>query len=260
MGVRHAMSDKLRLERHDDGVRVLTLNDPEKRNAIGAELRAALLADVAGVADDPDARVLVVTGEGSAFCAGADLPTVFGDVDAPVGELRDQLQSYYRSFLGILDLAIPTIAAVQGPAIGAGLNLALVCDLCIVGPAGRLGATFSRIGLHPGGGCTYFLTRAVGRQRALSILLEGQTLDAQTAVAYGLALELVDDPLARALEIAHVLAGRDPGTLKDIKRAVALAESDGYDATAEYEAWAQAASAKKPAIQETVNRFRAAEP
>ena len=250
------MSDKLRLESRDDGVRVLTLNDPEKRNAIGAELRAALLDAVASVAADPDARALVVTGEGSAFCAGADLPSVFGDVGAPVDELRDRLHSYYRSFLGILDLAIPTIAAVQGPAIGAGLNLALVCDLCFVGPRGRLGATFSRIGLHPGGGCTYFLTRAVGRQRALSILLEGQTLDAETAVAYGLALELVDDPLARALEVAGELATRDAGTLRDIKRAVGLAESDGFAATVEFETWAQAASAKKPAIQEMVERFR----
>jgi enoyl-CoA hydratase len=177
-------------------------------------------------------------------------------VGRPVGELRDQLHSYYRSFLGILELKIPTIAAVQGPAIGAGLNLALVCDLCFVGPQARLGATFSRIGLHPGGGCTYFLTRAVGRQRALSILLEGRTLDAETAISYGLALELVDDPVARALEVASELATRDAGTLADIKRAVALAESDGFAATVEFEAWAQAASAKKPAIQETVERFR----
>jgi enoyl-CoA hydratase len=253
------VSDKLRVESREDGVRVLTLNDPEKRNAIGAELRAALLEAVRGVAGDAGARALVVTGEGSAFCAGADLPAVFGDVEAPVGELRERLHSYYQSFLGILGLTIPTIAAVQGPAIGAGLNLALVCDLCIVGPGARLGATFSRIGLHPGGGCTYFLTRAVGRQRALSILLEGQTLDAETACAHGLALELTDDPLARALEIAHELAGRDRDTLRDIKRAVALAESDGFAATLEYETWAQAASAKKPAIQETVARFQRAE-
>jgi enoyl-CoA hydratase len=87
------MSDKLRLDAHGDGIRVVTLQDPEKRNAIGPELRAALLAAVATVADDADARVLVVAGEGSAFCAGADLPAVFGDVDAPVGALRDQLQS-----------------------------------------------------------------------------------------------------------------------------------------------------------------------
>jgi enoyl-CoA hydratase len=253
------MSDKLRFESHNDGVRVITLDDPEKRNAIGPELRAALLDAVGAVAADGDARVLIIAGEGPAFCAGADLPSVFGDVMAPIGELRDHLHSYYRSFLGILDLTIPTIAAVQGPAIGAGLNLALVCDLCFVGPEARLGATFARIGLHPGGGCTYFLTRAVGRQRALSILLEGQTLDAEAAVSYGLALELVDDPLARAREVAHLLATRDPDTLKDIKRAVHLAESDGFYASAEFEAWAQAASAKKPAIQQTVDRFRRAE-
>lgn len=253
------MNDKLRLGSREDGVRVLTLNDPDKRNAIGPELRTALLEAVAAVGGDGGARVLVVTGEGSAFCAGADLPTVFGDVGAPVGELREQLHSYYRSFLDILDLAIPTIAAVQGPAIGAGLNLALVCDLCIVGPGARLGATFSRIGLHPGGGCTYFLTRAVGRQRTLSILLEGRTLDAETAVSYGLALELADDPLARALELATELAKRDRGTLADIKRTVRLAEIDSFSATMAFETWAQAASAKKPAIQETVERFRRSE-
>src|SRR5919206_1181827 len=246
------MGDKIRLEREDDGVRVLVLNDPDKRNAIGPELREALADAVAAVATDRDARVLVVAGEGSAFCAGADLPSVFGDVDAPVGEIRDHLHSYYQSFLAIRDLSIPTIAAVQGAAIGAGLNLALCCDLCVVGPEARLGATFARIGLHPGGGCTYFLTRAVGRQRALRILLDGETLDAEAALQHGLALEIVDDPLEHARELARTLAGRDPDTSADIKRAVRLAEEHDFAAVVEFEAWAQAATAKKPAIRETV--------
>jgi enoyl-CoA hydratase len=250
------MGDKVRLEREDDGVRVLVLNDPDKRNAIGPELREALADAVAAVATDRDARVLVVAGEGSAFCAGADLPSVFGDVDAPVGEIRDHLHSYYQSFLAIRDLSVPTIAAVQGAAIGAGLNLALCCDLCVVGPEARLGATFARIGLHPGGGCTYFLTRAVGRQRALRILLDGETLDAEAALRHGLALEIVDDPLEHARELARTLAGRDPDTSADIKRAVRLAEEHDFAAVVEFEAWAQAATAKKPAIRETVERFR----
>ena len=121
-----------------------------------------------------------------------------------------------------------------------------VCDIsdagsCYIGSSSKISTAHfpplldrnGRSSLSAFGGCTYFLTRAVGRQRVLSILLEGQTLDAETAVAYGLALELADDPRGRALELAAVLASRDPGTLRDIKRAVTLAEVDGFDATAQ---------------------------
>jgi enoyl-CoA hydratase len=244
----------VRHERPSEGVHLLVLDDPQRRNALGAELLAGLTNAIEALAADPGVRAVVITGEGSAFCAGADLGAMFGQ-ERPVAELRADLREYYAGFLRILDLPMPVIAAVNGPAIGAGLNLAMVCDMRFGGPAAKLGATFSRIGLHPGGGCTYFLTRELGPGRALRLLLAGRTLDSQAALAAGLLDELHTDPLAAALQAAQEIAAMDPSLARDIKRAVEIASTGDLQATVEFEAWAQAASAARPAIREWAARF-----
>lgn len=240
----------------DDGVRIVTLNDPDRRNAMGEQMGRELRAAVAEMAGD-GTRALVVTGAGPAFCAGADLPALFGDADRPTAETHAGLQQYYRAFLDVADLPFPTIAAVNGPAVGAGLNLAMACDVRIAGPDATFGATFSRIGLHPGGGCTWFLVRAMGASRALRTLLLGSTLDAGQAVAWGLADGPEDDPLAAARELAERFARLDPRLARSIKKAVDLAvTTDDRDAVLEFESWAQAASASSPELQSWVDRFR----
>lgn len=244
------------LERGPDGVRVLMLDDPERRNALGHELGEALAVRIAEVRADPAARVLVIGGRGSAFCAGADLPEVFGDPDRPVAEIRALLHDYYERFLGLAELTIPTIAAVQGPAIGAGMNLALVCDVRFAGPEARFGVTFSRIGLHPGGGATSFLVRALGPQRALRVILEGRVLGPEEALAGGLVDEIADDPLSAALGFARRAAELEPELVSDVKRCVGIAVRDGFAAALEFESWAQASSATGPRIREAVERFR----
>lgn len=247
---------KVRLEHRDDGLRLLTLTDPDRRNVIDATMRADLLSAVTQVSDDAAASALVVTGQGSAFCAGADLPAIFGDTSRSVATLRDDLREVYASFLALRSLNIPTIAAVQGPAVGAGLNLAMVCDIRVAGPHASFAATFSRIGLHPGGGCTWFLVEALGRERTLKLLLDGGRVDGERAVAEGLAAVLDADPLAAALELGSRYAALENGLSRDIKRAVTIAARDGFDATLDFEAWAQASSATGPRIQEFVARFR----
>jgi enoyl-CoA hydratase len=248
---------KTHLGSPSDDVRLLTLTDPDRRNAMGDEMGAELLAHAAEIRRDSDARVLVVTGEGPAFCAGADLPALFGDPHRPVTDTHERLQSYYAAFLAIRDLPIPTIAAVNGPAVGAGLNLALACDVRIAGPDAAFGATFARIGLHPGGGCTWFLTQAMGGSRALQTLLLGDTIEAQRAVDWGLADGPEDDPLAASLQLAERFAKVEPQLARHIKRAVDLAVStDDLGAVLEYESWAQAASASSPTLQTWVDRFR----
>src|SRR3954469_20221736 len=177
-----------------DGVRLLTLNDPDRRNALSPQLQAELGAAADAVAADADARVLVVTGNGPAFSAGADLPAVFGALDRDVVEIRAGLRAIYDSFLRIRRLEIPTIAAVQGAAVGAGVNLAMSCDIRIAGPKARFGITFTKLGLHPGGGCTSSRPQGLGRQRALSLIMEGGVLDADEALRLGLVLEVVDEP------------------------------------------------------------------
>jgi enoyl-CoA hydratase len=246
---------KVRLE-IEGGLRIVVLNDPDKRNSIDEAMRLELLQTFLAVRDDPDATALVVTGEGSAFCAGADLPAIFGDTSRSVAQLRDDLRDVYACFLVLRSLQIPTIAAIQGPAVGAGLNLALACDLRVVGPGAKLAATFSQIGLHPGGGCTWFLVDVLGEQRALQLLLDGGTVEGAEAVTAGLAVQLADDPKSVAREMGRRYADMDGQLVRDIKRTVKTAARDGFDASLELESWAQASSATKPAIQQFLARFR----
>jgi enoyl-CoA hydratase len=240
----------------DGGLRILTLNKPDKRNIIDQEMRDELLRAAAAIRADREAAALVVAGAGPAFCAGADLPAIFGDDRRDVGVLREDLMKVYDAFLWLRSLDIPTIAAVQGPAVGAGLNLALCCDLRVAGPAAKFAATFAQIGLHPGGGCTWFLVQALGPQRALKLLLDGGTVTGPEAVEAGLAVSLHDDPLAAAIELGRRYASMDARLVRHIKTAVRVASLEGFEATVEYESWAQAYSATQPAIHEFMARFR----
>ena len=248
---------KLTVTDEGDGVRLMTLRDPERRNAMGSEMAAEMLAATAALREDAEVRVLVVTGEGRGFCAGADLPVLFGDPARPVQQVHAALQGYYQAFLGIHALPFPTIAAVNGAAVGAGLNLAMACDIRIAGPHAKLGATFSRIGLHPGGGCTWFLVRAMGASRALRTLLLGELLDVEASVALGLVEGPEQDCVAASLDLARRFAEVDPLLARHITRSVGLAvETDDLRAVLEYESWAQAASASSEQLQEWVARFR----
>jgi enoyl-CoA hydratase len=179
----------------DDHVAVITVNDPDRRNAVTAEMSAALTAAVATAEASADVHALIVTGAGPAFCAGADL-TALGQAT------EDGLRRIYAGFLAVADCTLPTIAAVNGPAVGAGLNLALAADVRIAGPRALFDARFQKLGIHPGGGATWMLQRAVGPQVARAALLFGMRIDAEAAVRYGLALSVADDPVAAARELA----------------------------------------------------------
>jgi enoyl-CoA hydratase len=253
------MADKLvRLADRGDGVWTLTLDDPRRHNAISLRMRDELVEGCA-LLTRSDVRALVVTGAGPSFCSGADLGEVLQSQDRNVSQMRTSLRGVYEGFLAVRDLPFPTIAAVHGHAIGAGLNLALSCDLRLAGPRARFGATFVRIGLHPGGGCTYFLTNAVGRQRALSILLQGQTLSAQDAAAAGLVLSVHDDVVDEGLALARRIASVEPGLARDIKATVILAAEDGFEAATAHETWAQAFTATQPMIWQSLAPRRAAD-
>lgn len=247
---------RVRLERNDAGLYTLLLNDPDRRNCLDLDVCDGLVAAVTTIAADVDARAVVVGGVGKAFCAGADLPALFGDGGRTINQTRTHLHRVYDSFLRLRNLPVPTIAAVQGAAIGAGLNLAMCCDVRIAGPNASFAATFSRIGLHPGGGCTWFLVDALGPQRAMALLLDGGAIDGQRAVELGLALELSGDPVTAATQRARTWCELDPELARDIKAAIGVARTGGFDASLEFESWAQAASAGKPTIAAVVERFR----
>lgn len=241
---------------HEGGVRVVRLNDPRRRNAMSLTL-GGQLRDVVARCRVDRVRVVVLTGAGPAFCAGADLPELFGDPDRAPAETVSVLREYYRAFLDVDALPMPTIAAVNGAAVGAGLNLALACDLRVAGADARFGATFARIGLHPGGGCTWYLVQRLGYPRALEVLLRGRTLDAAEAVACGLADGPSDDPLGDALAVAADIAGTDPSLATAIKRTARMAAGGAaFEAVLEAETIAQAESAGSPQLQAWVARFR----
>jgi enoyl-CoA hydratase len=179
----------------EDRVALITVNDPDRRNAVTAEISAALRAAIDAAEANVDVHAVIVTGAGKAFCAGADL-TALGAAAA------DGLRVIYDGFLAVAECTLPTIAAVNGPAVGAGLNLALAADVRIAGPAALFDPRFQKLGIHPGGGATWMLQRAVGPQVARASLLFGMRFDAETAVRHGLALEVADDPVAAARELA----------------------------------------------------------
>jgi enoyl-CoA hydratase len=179
----------------DDRVALITVNDPDRRNAVTAEISSGLRAAVDAAEADPNVHAIVVTGAGKAFCAGADL-TALG------AATEDGLRLIYDGFLAVANCSLPTIAAVNGAAVGAGLNLALAADVRIAGPAAMFDPRFQKLGIHPGGGATWMLQRAVGPQVARASLLFGMRFDADAAVRYGLALTLADDPVAAARELA----------------------------------------------------------
>jgi enoyl-CoA hydratase len=184
----------------EDRVALITVNDPDRRNAVTADMSAALRAAVDAAEADQDVHAVIVTGAGKAFCAGADL-TALG------AATEDGLRVIYDGFLAVANCSLPTIAAVNGAAVGAGLNLALAADVRIAGPAALFDARFQKLGIHPGGGATWMLQRGVGPQVARASLLFGMRFDADAAERHGLVLSVADDPVAAARELAAGPAG-----------------------------------------------------
>ena len=178
-----------------DRIAVITVNDPDRRNAVTEAMSAQLRDAVTRAESDPGVHAVVITGAGKAFCAGADL-------SALGAAAREGLERIYAGFMAVGRCSLPTIAAVNGAAVGAGMNLALAADIRIAGPQAVFDPRFQKLGIHPGGGATWMLQRAVGPQVARAALLFGMRFGAEAAVRHGLALEVAEDPLAAAMELA----------------------------------------------------------
>lgn len=240
---------KVLVESRPGGCRVVRLNDPERRNAIDRSMRDELAEAARAIDADEAARVVVITGNGTAFCAGGNLRDLLGGPGRPIDELREDLIKTYDSFLSFRALRIPSIAVVNGPAVGAGANLALCCDIRIIGSNGYFSFNFAKLGIHPGGGATWFLTSAIGASGAMEILLRGDRVGASDAVARGLAAQVSDNPLATGLELAETICALDPTLVRDIKSTVRTAEDHGLAHALRAESWAQASSiSRNPAI------------
>lgn len=189
-----------------DGVGLVTLDAPDRRNAFVLEMCAETAAVLDALEADPAVGALVITGAGSAFCAGADLSHLGSSH-------REGLLAIYEGFLRVARSPLPTIAAVNGPAVGAGMNLALACDVRLAGTSARFDTRFLQLGIHPGGGHTWMMDQVVGPQATAAMVLFGEILDGAEAERHGLAWRCVPDdellPLALELGARAAAAPRE---------------------------------------------------
>jgi enoyl-CoA hydratase len=234
------MTTPLRVERHD-AVTVLTLALPERRNAMTAELTEAWVAAIEDIRNDTGVRAVVVTGEGTAFCAGGDLSWIGESPDFGVMAVRERMLPFYRSWLSVRSLGVPVVAAVNGPAVGAGLCLALACDLRYAAATATFSAPFLRLGMHPGMAATYLLPEVVGVARARDLLLTGRRVGAEEALAIGLVhgVSAPDSLLDDALAVARGIADSAPIAVRLTKTALAYAGHASIDAALDWEGLAQ---------------------
>ncbi|MCC5988546.1 MAG: enoyl-CoA hydratase/isomerase family protein [Pararhodobacter sp.] len=171
------------------GVATLRLNRPSQRNALDLQMRAEIGQAVALARDDASVRVLVLTGSGGSFCAGGDLKAL-SEARRPVLANRERIRALHRWFSELLNLEKPVVAVVDGPAFGAGMNLALAADFVLATPRARFCAVFARIGLVPDLGGFFLLPRLVGLQRAKELVMTARIVGAEEALKLGLVLEL----------------------------------------------------------------------
>jgi enoyl-CoA hydratase len=237
----------VRLDRSDPGIAVLTLDDPERRNAMTAAMGDDLAARAAELMHDTELRVVVLTGSPPAFSAGGDLGMLEDLAERTREEgydAADTMEAFYRRFLTVRELPVPVVAAVNGHAIGAGLCVALACDLRIVADDAKVGLNFARLGLHPGMGGSWFLPRLLGAQRAADWLYTGRLVTGTDATAQGLALRSVPaaDVLPSALALAGEIAAASPTVVRQLKRNLAAVEHRDLDEALLVEARAQAVS------------------
>jgi enoyl-CoA hydratase/carnithine racemase len=248
----------LRLERPSPGVARLVLDNPAQRNAMSEEMTASWGRAIDELSADPDVRVVVVTGEGTAFCSGGDPRWIASEPEASVDRLRTRMIGFYRAWLAIRRLEVPTVAAVNGPAVGAGLCLALACDIRYAAAGATLGAPFVRLGMNPGMASTYLLPNVVGDANARELLLTGRSVDADEARQLGLVARVfADDEFgARVQEIAEGIASTAP--IASRYTTVALRDGGHRDleSAVQWEALAQPITLATEDLQEGVRAAR----
>jgi enoyl-CoA hydratase len=236
-----------------DGVATVTLDDPDRRNALNATMVDEIIAVFDTIEADSTVGAVVVTGRGSAFCAGADLSHLGSS-------RRDGLRHIYQGFLRVGRSPLPTIAAVNGAAVGAGMNLALVCDVRLASFRARFDTRFLQLGIHPGGGHTWMLQRAVGPATARAMVLFGEVLTGPQAETAGLVWRCIDDAAllgeaqamaARAASAPHELVRRTKGTLDDVMRL------DDHEAAVDRELETQLWSMDQPEFAERLAALQA---
>ena len=236
-----------------EGVGWLTLNNPGERNTLTAAMVAGIVAEMDAFEADDGVGAVVVTGAGSAFCAGADL----GNLQTAS---RESLGDIYEGFLRVARSPLPTLAAVNGAAVGAGMNLALGCDVRIASTRARFDTRFLQIGLHPGGGHTWMQLRTVGLQATMAAVVFGQVLDGAEAARVGLVYRCVpEDELADQAQAFASGASSAPRELAIVTKQTIrdMAGVASHDVAVDRELEPQLWSVRKPWFAERIAALKA---
>lgn len=208
-------------ELSEQRVGLLTLNNPDSLNAMDEAMAAAFRDSVASLKSkvrNKELLVLILTGAGRAFSAGGNLQMLKDKSKLSAAENKKRMLDFYDSFLCVRDLGIPVIAAINGAAVGAGLCLACACDIRIAAENSKMGFTFTKLGLHPGMGATYFLPRVIGRAMAMELLLTAKIIPAADALRIGLVSSVVatDQILSQARQIASEILSCGPDSVQQL--------------------------------------------
>ena len=226
-----------------DKVATLTLNRPERMNALGGTLREDFYDALTRAIDDSEVRVIVITGAGRAFCSGGDVKAMNENREANRGRpvMEKVAPGRDRSVLLMRESPKPLIAAVNGAAAGAGMNLALGCDIRLASTAAKFSQAFVRRGLHPDWGGTYFLPRIVGMAKAAEMIFTGQIIDANEALRLGIvsSLHAPEQLLAATYELAAKIAAGPPIAIRLARRALYHNADADLKSSLEFETFAQ---------------------
>lgn len=243
----------LRVSRTDTGVVILTLDYPQRRNAMSAAMTEAWARAIADIRDDAAVRAVMVTGAGGAFCSGGDTGWIGGDPDATVDELRHKMLPFYRTWLSIRDLEVPTLAAIDGAAVGAGAAIALACDVRVASSRASFSVPFLRLGIHPGMATTFLLREVAGVAVARDLLLTGRRVGAAEMLRMGIVTDILggDDDgeadrgeadagfAAAAQHRADLLAAGAPIATGLTKVALRAGSARSFDEAIDWESLAQ---------------------
>jgi 2-(1,2-epoxy-1,2-dihydrophenyl)acetyl-CoA isomerase len=244
-----------------DDIARLMLDRPASRNALDLDMRSEIEIAVQRLRDERNARALVIAGTGGAFCAGGDLRALSAG-KRPVTANRERIRRLHRWFSELLDLELPVVAAVDGPAFGAGFNLALAADFILATPRTQFCAVFVRIGLVPDLGGLQLLPRIVGLQRAKDIIFSGRVVGADEAQSLGIVHEIIPngDPLESAVAFAQRFRTAPTDAIGMAKTILNQSFHLDRHALAEMEAYAQAVALETTYHGEAVGAFLAKKP
>lgn len=209
----------IEIKEEEAGIVSLVLNDPASRNAMSEAMAVEFAAAVAELKTRAHLRVLILTGAGESFSSGGHLDMLAQKANISLEKNRELMELFYSQFLSIHELPVPVIARINGHAVGAGLCLALACDVRIGIPEAKLGLHFVHLGLHPGMGVTYFLPRIVGPAKAAELLFAGRTLSAEKALEIGLLNNIASKATLdeNVLTLAREIASAGPQAVRNLK-------------------------------------------